>query len=245
MKPNGFELYRGPSAIDGAPIVVIMTGLRGAGSANRKTGAMVQTWIMRADVDPIAALRTDADASVCGACPLRGALLPTGKRRGRACYVNVGQAPLSVWRAWKRGRYPVAWPSAARILLAGRAIRIGAYGDPGAVPESAGVWRALIEGAARHTGYTHRAADCGAYLRGQVMASTECAEEAATLRAAGWRTFRVVGDAALRAPREAQCPAAKEAGHRVTCDTCPIGCNGAGLSVVIRAHGTGARYVDA
>jgi hypothetical protein len=41
--PTGYEVWRGPSAIDGAPIVVIAT----VRSNNRKTGAMLQSWIIR------------------------------------------------------------------------------------------------------------------------------------------------------------------------------------------------------
>ena len=48
---NGVILYEGPSLLDGEPIVAILTGLRSS-SCNRKTGAMLQTWIMRADVSP-------------------------------------------------------------------------------------------------------------------------------------------------------------------------------------------------
>ena len=44
-------LYEGPSLLDGEPIVAILTGLRSS-SGNRKTGAMLQTWILRADVSP-------------------------------------------------------------------------------------------------------------------------------------------------------------------------------------------------
>jgi hypothetical protein len=40
-KPNGAILYRGPSLLDGAPIVAIVTGLAST-SANAKTGAMLQ-----------------------------------------------------------------------------------------------------------------------------------------------------------------------------------------------------------
>ena len=39
---NGVILYEGPSMLDGAPIVVIATGIR-TGSTNVKTGAMIQT----------------------------------------------------------------------------------------------------------------------------------------------------------------------------------------------------------
>lgn len=67
---QGLVLWEGPSRLDGAPIVLIATGMR-RGSSNEKTGPMVQTWILRQDVAPHVAQRTGADASVCGDCPLR------------------------------------------------------------------------------------------------------------------------------------------------------------------------------
>ena len=45
---SGFIIYEGPSQIDGAPIVAIAT----LKSRNRKNGAMIQTWILRAYMHP-------------------------------------------------------------------------------------------------------------------------------------------------------------------------------------------------
>jgi hypothetical protein len=39
---GGVELWRGASVIDGSPIVYIAT----LSSSNRKTGNMIQTWIL-------------------------------------------------------------------------------------------------------------------------------------------------------------------------------------------------------
>ena len=50
-KAKGFILYEGASMLDGAPIVVIAT----MKTSNRKTGDMVQTWILRSDVNPVEA----------------------------------------------------------------------------------------------------------------------------------------------------------------------------------------------
>ena len=55
MKPSGYVFYRGPSLLDGAPIIGIVT----TKSENRKTGPILQTWILRADLDPQAAARRD------------------------------------------------------------------------------------------------------------------------------------------------------------------------------------------
>jgi hypothetical protein len=61
-------IYKGPSRIDGAPIVVLAT----YSNRNSKTGAVVQTYILREDINPLEASKTGADASICGTCPLRG-----------------------------------------------------------------------------------------------------------------------------------------------------------------------------
>mgnify|MGYP003345148381 CR=1 FL=1 len=45
-KFTGVILYEGPSMIDGAPVVVIANRIETA-SGNSKTGAMVQTFIIR------------------------------------------------------------------------------------------------------------------------------------------------------------------------------------------------------
>ena len=116
MKANGAVLWRGASLIDGAPIVVIATGLA-QGSSNSKTGAMVQTYILRADVSPVDAVRTGQDSAICGTCVHRGRDdgSGTGRHVGRTCYVNVGQGPRAVWAAWKRGRYANASITASPV----------------------------------------------------------------------------------------------------------------------------------
>ena len=145
-KPRGLVLYEGPSRLDGGPIVAVATGLRRP-SANGKTGNMVQTWILRADVNPLAAVHSGADASVCGDCPLRGVLepLPKGKHgtvnRRRACYVAVHQAPLAVFRAYEHGAYEPFDPREHLQLFKGRRLRLGSYGDPVAAPHH--VWASL------------------------------------------------------------------------------------------------------
>jgi len=44
-------IYRGPSLIDGSPIVVVAVITKSDDAANEKTGAVVQTYILRADMD--------------------------------------------------------------------------------------------------------------------------------------------------------------------------------------------------
>ena len=130
LKPSeytGVILYEGPSRIDGKPIVAIACRITEA-SGNTKTGAMVQTFIMRQDIAPHDALKTGDDSSVCGDCKLR----PINKGATR-CYVRGYQAPLSVWGAYKRGRYAMPGVDFDAALLpelfANLSFRIGSYGD--------------------------------------------------------------------------------------------------------------------
>jgi len=100
---NGYILYDGKSLIDGKPIVAIAT----IDSSNKKTGAMVQTWILRSDIDPVTASRTGQDYSICGNCPHKGK--PSNKDSGQAinrtCYVNLIFAPNNIYKSYKRGIY--------------------------------------------------------------------------------------------------------------------------------------------
>jgi hypothetical protein len=252
MQSNSVILWRGPSLLDGAPIVVIASGLNS--SANSKTGNMLQTYILRDDISPVNAARTGDDSSVCGACPHRGVTVTDAKgemrNKGRTCYVNLGQGPLSVWRAFKRG----ALPTAAEILGAGpadairatgrgRVVRLGTYGDPAAVP--AAIWRDLIGDAIGHTGYTHQWRNAPE-LRALCMASCDSELEAADAQLHGWRTFRAaLPGMPARAPRyvaplrESVCPASAEAGRKLQCAQCLAcsGANGRRGSIVIQAHG--------
>jgi len=220
----GFILWQGPSVLDGAPVVVIATD----NSENRKTGGMVQTWILRSDVEPHTALKTGEDASVCGDCPHRPA-------NGGACYVTVFQAPLAVYRAFKRGSYRWACPQ----QFAGKVLRIGSYGDPGSVPLS--VWRQATRGVAGYTGYTHQWRTAPAGLARYCMASCDTPDEVDEARALGYRTFRIRLDGEPLLERESVCPASAEAGHKLTCENCRA-CSGAQVGrqlsgIAIVAHG--------
>ncbi len=238
-KPNGVILYSGPSLLDGKPIVAIAVGLTHK-SSNTKTGAMVQTYILRSDVSPLDAVRTSEDASICGDCVHRGT---AGK--GRTCYVQVGQGPQGVYKAFKRGRYPLAVRS--DYLGKGRIVRLGTYGDPAAVPVN--VWQWLLTGSTGHTGYTHRWRTATG-LRDYCMASVDSFPQSLEAQALGWRTFRVglsaldsdLGPVRTRKPgdsHEVLCPASAQAGKLLTCSQC-LACGGADGrkgSVYIPAHG--------
>lgn len=243
-RPLGIILYEGPSMIDGEPIVVIATGFRRT-SENPKTGNMIQTWVLRQDVNPYAAIHSGADASVCGDCPLRGFLAESdgefaAVNRQRACYVNVHQAPNAVWRAYQRGRY-VRFDKREHLeSFRDRMFRIGSYGDPCAAPYS--VWSCVAKVARGRTGYSHQWRE-GRFWRFRqlVMASVETLDQAHQAWARGWRTFRTAPEGEQPGSGEFSCPASAEQGKRLTCDRCGS-CNGANgnarrTSVVIWAHG--------
>ena len=230
-KPSGYILYRGPSLLDGKPIVVVAITKE---SKNSKTGNMVQTYIM---VDngksPVESAKILADESVCGDCKHR-------RGTGGSCYVNLGQGPRSVMDGVMRGIYPEDLVGAC-LATTGRKVRLGTYGDPAAVP--AGIWSPLLYNASGHTGYTHQWQTGKAdHVKQWCMASVDTTKELVLARADGWRTFRVrQADSQLEYSHEMQCPASAEQNKRLTCDTC-MTCSGGDnirkASVTIIVHGS-------
>ncbi len=239
---NGFIFYRGPSMLDGSPIIAVATGLD-RGSRNGKTGGeLIQTWILRDDMAPHDAVKTGADAAICGDCPHRGRV-EDGRNVARSCYVVPHQAPLSVWRTAQRGVYPVIDPCDAADAFAGRLVRLGSYGDPAAVP--ADVWACVLAGVAGKTGYTHQwKAPRFAALKAFCMASCDTPEDQREASADGWRTFRVRLDGEALHDREITCPASAEAGAKTSCDACKA-CGGltakARVNIAIIAHGAASK----
>ena len=248
---KSFIFYRGPSMLDGQPIV----GIAVLHSENGKTGDMVQTYIIRSDMAPLTALATGADISICGTCRHRPRTIrerdrKTGRftsKRVRTCYVDVGKSVQQVFRAFERGSYPQLEPVDGAPILADRMVRLGAYGDPAAIP--AHVWIALLADAAGHTGYTHQwrrpmAADFASI----VMASADGPTDRDEARAAGWRTFTVRTADQPLAAREIVCPASPEGGDRLQCIDCGA-CDGADrpgkVSIAIVVHGAMARHFRA
>jgi hypothetical protein len=212
-------LYHGPSLIDDSPIRLVATGMARA-SLNTKTGAMVQTWIMRADMAPTVAVATGADSAVCGVCPQRPST-------GGECYVVTAQAPATIHRSAARGAIPDYSGNVAMVANAlTRPLRIGAYGEPTAVPFT--VWAPLLQAARRNgwAGYTHRwAEDIDPRWRQWLMASCETTEQARVAESLGWRVF-LATDSAPVGMRLAQCPADPARGTALRkCADCKA-CNG-------------------
>jgi hypothetical protein len=153
----------------------------------------------------------------------------------------------SVFRAFTNGSYDVLEPVDGAARLAGRMVRLGAYGDPAAIP--AHVWIALLADAAGHTGYTHQwRAPIAADLAPIVMASADGPTDREEARAAGWRTFTVRTVDQPLAAREIVCPASPEGGDRLQCIDCGA-CDGADrpgkVSIAIVVHGAMARHFRA
>ena len=243
MNTNGAIIYRGPSRLDGKPIVVVVTGLKGS-SGNTKTGDLLQTWILcDEDEAPNVALKSGSDYSICGDCKHRRDP-ETGRR---TCYVRM-QAPPAVWKAYRRGSYPdVSGDGAAIAALGnGRKVRLGSYGDPGAVPYE--VWSSLVSEAPGHTGYTHQWNhwNYDARISRLCMISADTETEVRTAEALGLRAFHVRPRNAPKPANTAQCPAAAEAGKRVQCADCML-CGGTSVkarSISIEAHGASAAFVQ-
>lgn len=230
----GALIYKGPSRIDGAPIIVVAVWE----SSNRKTGNMVQTYILREDIDPREANKYGEDYSICGDCDLKGdpTFDPEAKlATGRKCYVVIGQGPVMVFKTYKRGGYPDYTAPALRRSLGFKAmVRIGTYGDGAAAPDE--VWDDLLSDAAGHTAYSHNGGDPQRY-----MVSADSLANAQQAWGSKYRTFRIVKDRhEIIKGQEIECPASRG----VQCRDCGL-CAGTSVqakSIAIVVHGGGAKY---
>jgi hypothetical protein len=215
---NAAVLWRGPSAIDGVEVALVVSGLTEP-SANTKTGDMIQTWVMRTDMHPVEAKLTGQDTTICGDCPLAS---------GYGCYVNVHWAPAALWRELP------SMPELGVIPTRGRPVRVGAYGDPSVVPIE--VWQRILP--RRWTGFTHRWREQAVQpFRAFCMASTEDTASTREAWAKGWRTFRLRPAGTPLLSAEIDCV---ERTHGIQCADCAL-CRGNRLgakSVSIEAHGT-------
>ena len=226
-----FSVYEGPSMLDGGPIIALLTGLERA-STNVKTGPMLQLWILRSDMSPIEAVKNGEDQSICGSCKLRG----DGSGKSRSCYVTIHQAPNQVFKKANSAK-PLDYR-----LIQGQHIRLGAYGDPAALPIS--VLARLVSSSVHSTGYTHQWRTCDREYRQFLMASCDSVEERELAKSMGWRTFRIRPDD-QKLPGEIVCPASTEAGALTQCRWCGK-CNGManpnGRDITITVHGIGKRH---
>ena len=228
-RENGYIIWEGASVLDGEPIALIAT----TKTSNEKTGNVIQTWIIRTDMDPVTASKKKKDGAICGNCPQR-------QNVGGSCYVNIGQAPNAVYKALKRGSYPVAdWPTIAKHWQ-GRVLRLGSYGDPAAVPFD--VWSQLVDCCKSHLGYTHQHnhASFDKRILKFCMLSTENARTTQRAHSSQIRTFRMklASDPLLK--NEVLCPNETTGVQCVDCGACYGGRHGMPKkmkSIAINAHG--------
>ena len=235
-------IYNGPSVIDGKPIMAIVTGLQRK-SNNPKTGNIPQVWIMRSDIAPNIAVHTGDDYSICGDCKHRGVIVD-GKNTKRPCYVTVWQAPLAVYKAFKRGTYPNYSNDldGAANILRDLVVRIGAYGDPYAIPVN--VWNSTLQHVDAPLGYSHQWKQASKQLMQYCMASVDNEIEAKQANKLGYRYFRTKQFTANKIGKEVVCPASVD--HvNITCADCKA-CGGLGAkaktNIVIDLHGRGAKH---
>ena len=239
--PNGYTIYKGPSELDGEDIVVPAAGYFWP-SRNEKTGPMIQTYILRQDMAPAEAVKTGADKSICGNCAMRG----DGTGKDRPCYVTLHRGPRNVYGHWKAGGYPECAPGKTRLM--GRSVRIGAYGDPAAVPTP--VWADLTASTGTWSGYTGQWRDFPE-LASLCMASVTSMDEREEAKSLGWRTYRVRLDSEPVSSEEVICPGSHEGGRKTQCARCML-CSGtahkSAKDVTSIAHGAGssafARLID-
>jgi hypothetical protein len=197
----------------------------------------------------VEAVQTGKDATICGNCPHR-----KQADGSRSCYVNVGQGPNSIWKAYKRGSYKElsyvgsadlpsngSFYSQIESMLKGKRIRWGAYGDPSVI--NAQVVNLFNSYATGHTGYTHQwRSEFAQAFKGIFQASCDGFTDYLDATAHGWKTFTVVHkNASINYAK--QCPATVE-NSSAQCATCKL-CDGARVNVFVHAHGTGAKYVTA
>jgi hypothetical protein len=222
---NGFILHEDQSR------VIIATGFSNP-SDNRKTGDMIQIWILVRQCNPVQAIKKGLDRLICGSCRHRG----NGSGGERSCYVNAGQVPLGIWKAWKAGAY-LPLPSVS--VFAGRRVRFGAYGDPTHLPLSLAL--AIAGAASGWTGYTHQWRKPSLQSWRQIlMASVDTTAELIIARSMGWSTFRVSPDMDHHT-METLCASDREGTPCADCLAC-AGSRDGQRAVFIPAHGTGKRH---
>lgn len=195
-------------------------------SVNEKTGNMVQLWILAKNVDPVDLKSSKKDALICGNCPLKS---------GGGCYVNVGQAPKSVYKSYKAGKYSNNYGEFLEVVKS-RKVRFGAYGDPSFINIS--IVKDIANNALGYTGYTHqwmnRSFDTE-YLN-YFMASVDNVNQLKLLKAKSptAKYFRIVDTINDLKSDEIICPNETTG---IECRDCGL-CDGLNVNVCVTKHGS-------
>ena len=160
----------------------------------------------------------------------------------RVCGSAITSLPTHAPKAGSYAGYPEA-TSADEIQAFGngRAIRLGTYGDPAAVPLY--VWEALCANATGWNGYTHQWMTSSPEYSRYCMASIDQPCDTIAAELLGYRCFVAVlpeESAGVTARKSVGCPAAEENGRKATCGDC-MGCGGTDgrgtTNRVIEVHG--------
>lgn len=216
---DNYVVWKGASQIDGEPIYLILTGITRP-SQNRKTGSMIQSYILKEGILPTEYRKQGANA-ICGSCPIKS-----------ACY--VGDHYLNnVYDGSYRDidKLPLA-------MLRGKPLRLGAYGDPAAVPVR--IWKRLLRWATGgFTGYTHGWRWCDYELSNYCLASVESKEIMEYAWSLGWKTYRIGLPDESPTQNEIYCPHYSSE-PTIQCIQCQL-CSGLGLDskkgIFVPVHG--------
>ena len=214
-------LYKGISQLDKTtPIMVVLSGYT-KDSTNTKTGPLAQLYILSVDTVPMEAYKT-ASKAVCGTCKYNG---------NNGCYVRWSHLK-SLWNSARKQN--AIDHKLTRELLKGLRVRVGAAGDPLAVP--ADFWKDILSSCESYTGYTHQWREPFAkQYKGMFMASVDNERENKEARSKGWNTFFVT-DGEEPPEKSVQCLATIPDktdinGLPMSCASCML-CNGKGTKTV-------------
>lgn len=235
-------LWEGESRLAPLPIALVATGIPGPrggrGSKNRKTGGMIQLWIVPSHVSAAKAVLSGDDRAVCGDCKLRPLLARArgAKLAGKGketCYLTSqiwrGHGPTAITTSLGKGKYTKALSEdVKKITQHVKGFRWGAWGDPLALPLEVLKHDPLVSQltmpGARHTAYTHQwrglESSDAEWVQGWCMASVDTVEDAQVAMSQGWRYYRVRKEREDLIQGEKICPASKEGNHVLTCAEC-------------------------
>lgn len=208
-------LYKGISLLDNeTPIMIVMSGFT-KDSSNTKTGPTVQLYILPVHEKPNDVYRAGG-TSVCGDCKYNG---------GNGCYVRWSH----LTQIWNVARHQSAIPmSLTKEFLRGLRVRVGAAGDPAAVPFK--VWQDLLSTCENFTGYTHQWKKLEFQnLKTLFMASVDNTKENNMSLFLGWSSFFVTDTEEEAQKAGVRCLASTDKkdvnGLSMTCSSCML-CNG-------------------
>lgn len=221
---KGYVVWEGESPA-GGQIVAVMT----LKTSNVKTGAMAQLWILPALTEPHRAVKDGTDSSVCGMCPQRHYL-------DGSCYVLPFQAPLQVWKSWKKGLYK---PYEGQPI---GQLRLGAYGDPAMLPFD--VVSNLIDNAIGYTGYTSQWSAKWfdkRYVGVLQLSTNHITSKTCKKKHPAGKQFITIPTTTVEPVNAITCLAETRLG--MTCSACML-CDGKSKDVQITVHGQKSKKFD-